>query len=199
MNKEPKDAVIITHSGDPDGIMMPMLKNNDVHYFDHHEIEVERRNLLRDKCKTFVSKNEELCTAKLIVEHYKFEETDHEVLSDCAQTTDYYGSKGRELTKLGTELAKAISTESDLAWENIVQTVREGLHDHKIWRNDYILTGELAKGAAMTQMAMDAEMSQFTDSAPCHELFENTNSITIAAITISDNRLNILSGMFGDT
>lgn len=254
MNKQQKDAVIITHSEDPDGIisavfiadflksknveyelrfadysnlakvigtatkesgksfyildlglsqaklskeaMLTLLENNEVHYFDHHELEIEYRDLFRKKCKTFVSKSEMICTSRLIAEHYKLEKKEYKLLSDCAQATDYYGSISSEFTELGTELAKAISSASELSLQNIVKTLRKGLYHHQIWRKNYNLTGELAKRAVKAQKMMNVAMPQFEQSASCNEIFDNNASTVMTVTAMSADSLNILSGMF---
>lgn len=178
----------------PDKVIQLMLENNAVHYFDHHEIDVERRELLKQGLTTYVSVSKNICTARLIAEHYKFKGNEYKILADCAQATDYDGTVGLELTMLGTELAQAISPDSGLALEKIVHTIKEGLHNHRVWRNGYKLTGYLAEGAAKTRQAMEVATIQLNESASCHELFKVSDSPVLVAIALSGDSLYMKPG-----
>lgn len=177
-----------------DEVIQPLLQNNEVHYFDHHAIEVERKDQLKLGLKTFVSNTEKICTAHLIAKHYKLEGKEYEILADCAQATDYNGTVGSELTALGAELAQAISPESGLVWGKIVRTIKEGIHTHKIWRDGYTLTGKLAQGAAKTRKVMQAATIQLEKSASCHEFFKDTASPVLVAIALSHDSLYMKPG-----
>lgn len=177
-----------------DEVLKPLLDNNEVHYFDHHEIEVDRIGLLEKGLNTFISTSERICTARLIAEHYQIEGSEHKLLSDCAQATDYPGTVDAESTQLGTELAQAISNASRLGLDNVVQIIREGLYNHRVWRDGYSLTGELSRGAARTRKAMEIATAQLEKSATSQELFNGTDSAVVVAVAMADQSLYMMAG-----
>jgi len=165
----------------PDDHIKLLIENNEVHYFDHHAINPERRNILESKLATFNSSTANVCTATLIAEYYNLDGTEFEISSNCAQGTDYPGTVDPALEALGRELNLAIFPESGFFPGYILEMIRQGFDDPGVWRKGYNLSDALAKGADNTRKAIEKSKPLLEKSVTLHEFFSRTDKALIVA------------------
>ncbi|MFH1357466.1 MAG: hypothetical protein ABII18_10090 [bacterium] len=179
-----------------DELLERLLSHNEVHYFDHHKIEDERKELFTRRVKTYVHKIARICTAHLILDYFQMKGVEHKVLAECAQAVDYGKASSEELTKLGVSLGRSLLPESDLKHLEIMAILIQGLKDPTLWREDYQLTGVLKKGELKSNKAIDDAILKLERTASVHKITVNNNTSLVLVFALVPTCLYMKAGYY---